>query len=124
MLKSKRVFLISIFTILISMAMLISATFAWFTSTVTTNANAVKSATYNITATITKEDSTSINPTTENNVISITFPNTGTYNVTIALMVMPIMDIVLLILKILIIIPKILLLVASLLLLMQQKMKF
>ena len=83
MLKSKRVFLISIFTILISMAMLISATFAWFTSTVSTNANAVKSATYNITAAITKEDSTSINPTTENNVTSIAFPSTGTYNVTV-----------------------------------------
>jgi predicted ribosomally synthesized peptide with SipW-like signal peptide len=82
-LKSKRLFLISIFTILISMAMLISATFAWFTSTVSTNANAVKSATYNITATITKEDSTSINPTIENNVTSITFPSTGTYNVTV-----------------------------------------
>ena len=83
MLKSKRLFLISIFTILVSMAMLISATFAWFTSTVSTNANAVKSATYNITATITKEDSTSINPATENNVISVTFPSTGTYNVTV-----------------------------------------
>lgn len=83
MLKSKRLFLISIFTILVSMTMLISATFAWFTSTVSTNANAVKSATYNITATITKEDSTSINPATENNVISVTFPSTGTYNVTV-----------------------------------------
>ena len=50
MLKSKRLFLISIFTILISMAMLISVTFAWFTSTTSTKVPSVKSATYDLVA--------------------------------------------------------------------------
>ena len=49
MLKSKKVFLISVFTILISMAMLISVTFAWFTSTTSTKVPSIKSPTYALT---------------------------------------------------------------------------
>ena len=43
MLKSKKMFLISIFTILLCIAMLISTTFAWFTDTASTSINKIES---------------------------------------------------------------------------------
>ena len=68
MLKSKRLFLISLITILISMAMLISVTFAWFTSTTSTKVPSVKSPTYTLSYQI------------DNNLTSTSEPNTYTMN--------------------------------------------
>ena len=82
MLKSKRLFLISIFTILISMTMLISVTFAWFTSTTSTKVPSIKSTTYTLSYEIETND--------ENSNVSKTLINTdsdsdkyydATYNV-------------------------------------------
>ena len=77
-------FLLSIISISFCIICLCGTTWAWFTSAVSTNINTVKSATYSVTVTAIKEDSTNISSTVENNITSITFPSNGTYDITIS----------------------------------------
>ena len=75
-------FLTSIIGISFCFICLCGTTYAWFTSTVSTNINTVKSATYSVTVTE-PQSSDDIKIEKDGNNTKLTFNNTGTYNITI-----------------------------------------
>ena len=76
-------FLTSIIGISFCIICLCGTTYAWFTSTVSTNINTIKSATYSVTVTE-PQSSDDIKIEKDGNNTKLTFNNTGTYSITIA----------------------------------------